>query len=607
MTPIIRHQGEGMRICRIAIENFANFDSVDFATDDSLVVVGENKAGKSNLLRALRLVLDPTLPDRERQLGLEHFWDGLGDEKLGHEVRVEVELTAFEDNDNLLAVLGGFLVTTKSPLVARLTYLYRPKAELKGKEPESLADYEFLVFGGTEEANVLTAAQRREMPMDYLFALRDAEGDLLNWRRSPLRPIIEELTANLDDTARVELQKLVNEASEGLAARPEVATAAQKVSERLKQMVGNEHAVSLALGLAPNNVDVLLRSLRLLIDGGARGIGDASLGTANLLFLTLKALELERTVEAGERSHTFLAIEEPEAHLHPHVQRLVYRHYLGADDDAPENVTTILTTHSPHIASVAPLRSIVLLREDPDAEATVITSAAKVDLTKDDEDDLQRYIDVTRGELFFARGIIFVEGDAERFLIPAYATAMGVDLDALGVTICSIAGVNFLPYVTLVGPDALNIPFIILTDRDPQDGKEPLAYFRVRYILEECLDEENLEDDVEDLFEQAEMNGIFVNEKTLEVDLFKAGMGPAMSAVLERHANTWGKTRQALMKGWQDDLTSLDEAKLLKWVEEVGKGRFAQALAGRASAARCPDYIKRALKYVSNGFSPVEL
>lgn len=596
-----------MRICRIAIENFANFNSVNFDTDDSLVVVGENKVGKSNLLRALRLVLDPTLPDRERQLGLEDFWDGLGDEKLGYEVRVEVELTDFEDSDNLLAVLGGFLVTTKSPMVARLTYLYRPRVELNDKAPESLADYEFLVFGGTDEANVLTAALRREMPMDYLFALRDAESDLLNWRRSPLRPIIEALTVNLDNTARRELQKLVNDASRRLAARPEVVAAARKVSERLEDMVGDDHAVSLTLGLAPTNLDVLLRSLRLLIDGGARGIGDASLGTANLLFLTLKALELERAVEAGERSHTFLSIEEPEAHLHPHVQRLVYRHYLGGNDDAPENVTTILTTHSPHIASVASLRSIVLLREDPVERTSVITSAAKVDLTKDEEEDLQRYIDVTRGELFFARGIIFVEGDAERFLIPAYATAMGIDLDALGVTVCSIAGTNFLPYVKLVGPDALDIPFIILTDRDPQEGKEPLAYPRVRDILKEWFDEEDLGKNVKDLFEDAELNGIFVNRRTLEVELFTAGMGLAMAAVLEKHANSWGKNRQAQMDGWLKDPTSLDEAKLLTWVEEVGKGRFAQALAGHASTAHCPVYIKRALEYMSNGFSPVEL
>ena len=598
-----------MRICRIAIENFANFRCSEFETDGSIVIVGENKAGKSNLLRALRLVLDPTLPDRERQLGLEDFWDGLANEKLGATVKVEVELTDFEDNDNLLAVLGGFLVDTDSPVVARLTYLYRPKDSLEGKAPESLADYEFLVFGGTDKDNALTAAQRREMPMDYMFALRDAEGDLLNWRRSPLRPIIEELTAGLDDTARADLQALINSAHKGLAARPEVETAADRISDRLRAMVGSEHAVSLALGIAPTNVDVLLRSLRLLIDGGARGIADASLGTANLLFLALKALELDRAVQAGERSHTFLAIEEPEAHLHPHVQRLVYRHYLGAGYDGPENVSTILTTHSPHIASVAPLRSIVLLRDDSEGEFTAVTSAAEVDLSEEEEQDLQRYIDVTRGELFFARGIIFVEGDAERFLVPAFASALEIDLDALGVTVCSVAGTNFLPYIKLVGPESLDIPFVIATDRDPQDGSEPLAYGRVRQLLLELgSDEEDLEYlEVDELFEEGELNGMFVNATTLEVDLFEAGMGPAMAKVLERAATTWGPKRQAQMKAWINKSEILDEDKLLTWVGEVGKGRFAQALAANVDAALCPEYIKNALIFVKNGFSPVEL
>lgn len=597
-----------MRISRIAVENYANFENVAFATDDNLVIVGENKAGKSNLLRAVRLVLDPMLPDRDRQLGLEHFWDGLGDAKLGATVKVVVEFTDFEDNDNLLTVLGGSLVDTDTPVVARLTYLYRPKAALEGTAPQTLADYEFLVFGGTNEDNVFTAARRRELPMDYLFALRDAEGDLLNWRRSPLRPIIEELTASLDDNTREELQQLVSDAQSTLAQRPEVSAAAGKVYGRLVNMVGPEHAVSLTLGATPTNVDVLLRGLRLLIDGGARGIGDASLGTANLLFLTLKGLELERAVEAGERSHTFLAIEEPEAHLHPHVQRLVYRHYLGEKEDAPENVTTILTTHSPHIASVAPLRSIILLREDADSGSTLITSAAKVKLQTDEEDDLQRYIDVTRGELFFARGIIFVEGDAERFLIPEFAAALDIDLDALGVTVCSVASANFLPYVKLVGPDALNIPFVILTDLDPQDAGAPLAFARVRDMLALWMEQDDIDQykEFDDLWEDGEKNGIFVNDLTLEVELFRAGMGPAMASVLKKHANSWGPQRTAAMKAWIGNPEILDEGKLLGWVGEVGKGRFAQALAGSATAAVCPDYINKALAYVKNGFSQLK-
>ncbi|WP_273425451.1 ATP-dependent nuclease [Curvibacter lanceolatus] len=497
---------------------------------------------------------------------------------------------------------------TDTPVIAQLTYLYRPKAALMGAAPETLADYEFLVFGGTDENNVFTAARRRELPMDYLFALRDAEGDLLNWRRSPLRPIIEELTASLDEDAREELQQLVSNAQRTIAERPEVSAAAGKVYDRLLEMVGNEHAVSLTLGVTPTNVDVLLRGLRLLIDGGARGIGDASLGTANLLYLTLKGLELERAVETGERSHTFLAIEEPEAHLHPHVQRLVYRHYLGDEEDASENVTTILTTHSPHIASVSPLRSIILLREDAECGSTLITSAAEVELLPDEEDDLQRYIDVTRGELFFARGIIFVEGDAERFLIPEFAAALDIDLDALGVTVCSVASANFLPYVKLVGPDALGIPFVILTDLDPQDAGAPLAFARVRDILALWMEQEDIYqyEEFDDIREDGELNGIFVNDKTLEVELFQAGMGTAMVPILQKHAKTWGAQRKTMMKGWIDDSTTLDEGKLLGWVGEVSKGRFAQALAGSANAANCPEYIKKALTFVKNGFSPVK-
>jgi len=272
-------------------------------------------------------------------------------------------------------------------------------------------------------------------------------------------------------------------------------------------------------------------------------------------------------------------------------------------------VTTILTTHSPHIASVAPLRSIILLREDAGSGSTSITSAAAVELLPDEEDDLQRYIDVTRGELFFARGIIFVEGDAERFLIPEFAAALGIDLDALGVTVCSVASANFLPYVKLVGPDALDIPFVILTDLDPpEDGGPPLAFARVRDILALWMEQADIDqyEEFDDIWEDGEMNGIFVNDKTLEVELFQAGMGAAMAPVMKKHANSWGPKRRAEMKGWIDDPTTLDESKLLGWVGEVGKGRFAQALASSATAAVCPEYIEKALTFVKNGFSPVE-
>jgi putative ATP-dependent endonuclease of the OLD family len=105
-------------------------------------------------------------------------------------------------------------------------------------------------------------------------------------------------------------QNAVDTAQNTLTARDEIREVADTMSQRLEAMVGPAHTTSVALGLAPTQIDAPLRALRLLIDGGARGMADAGLGTANLAFLALKSLELDRLVADGDRDHTFLAVEE---------------------------------------------------------------------------------------------------------------------------------------------------------------------------------------------------------------------------------------------------------------------------------------------------------
>lgn len=103
-----------MRISKIRINNFADFGEFEVETGENLVIVGENKVGKSNFLFALQLILDPGLSDRDRQLDLEHFWDGLGDDKRGSTSEISVGLTDFDDDPRLLAHLGNCLVDPRT-------------------------------------------------------------------------------------------------------------------------------------------------------------------------------------------------------------------------------------------------------------------------------------------------------------------------------------------------------------------------------------------------------------------------------------------------------------------------------------------------------------
>ena len=608
-----------MRISRTIIKNFRNFKSLDVRLGDHAVILGENKVGKTNMLFALRLILDPSLPDSARRLRLDDFWDGLPRPLTADDrIEISVEFRDFENSENLLAVLADHLVRP-DPMVARITYRFQPVSGLKDA-PRSESDYEFVIFGGDRPDNIVGYDLRRWMPLDLFPALRDAESDLARWSRSPLRPLLDRAARTVDAAALKTIATEVHKTTSKMANLPELGSVVSEVNDQLTNMVGSKHAVQTALGFAPTDPDRLLRALQLMIDAGKRGIAEASLGSANVLYLALKQLEHQYLVDEGERQHTFLAIEEPEAHLHPHLQRLIYRNYLKTRDEgeaATDVRSILLTTHSPNVASVAPLANIVVLRLVPGENHTVGKSLRGVKLEAGEREDLERYIDVTRGELFFSKGVILVEGDAEKFLLPTLAKLHDADLDfdAMGITVCSVSGTNFAPYLQLLGPKGLDIPVVVLTDFDPkneemsQEDADPGgagvedSYGEnrvVNQIMNHILNKEAYDSlDFEEVQSQAEDNGVFMNDFTFEIDLFKKGAEDEFAKAID--GLTDNKKMRKRFQDLSSDPSKLDPTQFLKDINSLGKGRFAQRLASVLMAGQvdaCPPYIKAALEYI---------
>lgn len=592
-----------MYLSRVHIRGFRNLREVSLSLQPGLnAIVGRNNVGKTNLLAALRLCLGAA-SDRVGPFWLradDFHRDSRTAEPVG-EIRISV---MFEQLDEHQVAQFFEIVDFTDNSVAKVHFSARQLPTGRIQQDR---------WGGPEEGErgPIPSEILAALPVTFLQALRDAEAGLTPGNRNRLASLLEDLSRRQGDSDKATIEEIFAQANDGLEKQALVSTTQSSLRSEVKKMAGSDYS-EFSIRAVPPEFSRILRTLHILIEESpVTGLGRNGLGYNNLLYT---ATVLEHLRKAPSDEHGLLLIEEPEAHLHPQLTVLLGR-YL--ESSTVERVPqAVVTTHSPSfVSNIKPSRVLVLFQSS--GGYTRCNSLAKLGLTEKEERQLQRMLDVTRSTLYFAKGLVLVEGISEALLLPELAHLIGLDLAALHISVLPICGVAFETFEKLFQEKGLDIPVALVTDADPpvkssgdwstddpEWDKEASRFTRCERAKK-----------LESLFLGRPCVRVAISQVTLEYDLAAAGsrnpeiMADAWASTFSGAPGTFNRAKL------EEAGSELKTRALITWrgicraSHSGSKADFAQVLAERLHQARTsgnplsfavPDYLKTALKFVAN-------
>ncbi len=643
-----------MYIKNISIRNYRNFRNakLNFEKECVNTIVGENSSGKTNVFEAMRLILDDSLPYYKKFLTEKDFHRGCSP-VFGQWILISLELGDIS-GDEESEILCQLNTTLDAGGTGRVTYIYRPQFYIREKlfnlsslasieerreEYESLSN-EYIIDKTTYETSIfyqgicdftdendyikvsgdfknfffsnpkleyidLLGNRPRgynlldHISCTYARALRDVVSELKNNRFNPFQKLLDFISKDISKNEV--LSANIMNVNNTISSIDEVKNLSDGILTSIANAVGTTYSPLINISSElPCEIKDLVKVLQLkagdsLSDGYTSDLSEMSLGGANLIYLALKLYEYEEGISKNLLAN-FLIIEEPEAHIHTHIQKTLFSSLKN------KKTQVFISTHSTHISSVSNISATnVLVKKSGYTHSCSPSAGLDIAIIK----RIERFLDAIRTDILFAKNVILIEGDAEEILIPHLVkNSFGVSLDELGVSLISVRGTGFELLSSLFHPLRITKKCAILTDDDVNIYVNGKPDYITQSMYEDAIasDKSGREriTELSLLTGGNEFLNTYFTKHTFEIDLALSGSKKYFEEVAEESF-----TKGAYLTPYQDAFQSSDNIRIgsfaLKLANKHKKGWFAMKLVDKIDRDfPIPIALCKALGFTSN-------